>query len=115
MRSCEYQILTIRANMRILANSANTSGAIWKMLFGVIIHSLHCIFRYNWIILACKTQDMLLIRVIFEIIDDFYCQERIHAQARLLQRPKKGLFRGANTCEYLKIGIWYSPNTANTK
>ena len=51
---------------------------------------------------------MQLIRLSFEIIDDFDFQEWTQAQAKLLQRPKNGLFRGSNTCKYLKIGIWYS-------
>ena len=86
IRSCEYLVLTTRAN------SANTSGVIWKKSFERVINSFCCIFVENCIILACKKQDIQLLRVIFEIIDDFHFQEWTRAQATLHERPKRCLF-----------------------
>ena len=108
-RICEYS-----------ANSANTSGAIWKRSFEGLIHRFYCIFGYNCIVLACKKQHMQLMWLTFEIIDYLEFQEWIQAQSKLTKRPKKvflGVRIPANTW---KCDIWYLvfariPNSANTK
>ena len=87
------------------ANNANISSANWKMSFEGLVHRFYCFFGYICIALAYKKQQMQLIWLTFEIIDDLDFQEYIHAQAKIPKRPKNGLFRGANTCEYMEM--WY--------
>ena len=42
------------------------------------------------------------------INDDFCFRNSDISEATPLQGPERGVFRGANTCEYLKFSIWYS-------
>ena len=85
------------------------------MSFEGLMHRFYCILGYICIALACKKQIMQLIRLSFETFDDLDFQEWIHAEAKLPTRPKKGLFRGANTCEYMKVWYLVFGIRANTK
>ena len=108
IRSCEYLISSIRQIPHSLANSANTFGEVSKHTFEGHTHTFCCVRCLFRIVLAYRSVDMQPSTVFFVFSFDLEFTNWAHAWECLLHSPKKGHFRGANTCEYPKTGIWYS-------
>ena len=100
IRSCEYMIFTIRANMRIFGEKCeyfwcNLENVIWRSYTQILLH-----FR---VYVHCFSMQEAAY-----VINDLDSQEWIQAQAKLTKRQKI-LFLGVRTpATTWKCDIWYS-------